>query len=68
MVSQYFKELGHKFKKARKVLTSPDAEYRTKLKHIRKSCRGSAKGKSSSLSISSVHVRSSGAGAPPSYQ
>ena len=36
MVSQYFKELGHKFKKARKVLTSPDPEYRTKLKHITK--------------------------------
>jgi hypothetical protein len=34
MVSQYFKELGYKFKKARKVLTSPDPEYRTKLKQI----------------------------------
>src|SRR5262249_1736131 len=34
MVSQYFKELGYKFKKARKVLTSPDPEYRTKLKRI----------------------------------
>jgi Winged helix-turn helix len=29
MVSQYFNELGYKFKKARKVLTSPDPEYRT---------------------------------------
>jgi transposase len=27
MVSQYFKELGYKFKKARKVLTSPDPEH-----------------------------------------
>ena len=36
MVSQYFKELGYKFKKARKVLTSPDPEYRTKLKQITK--------------------------------
>jgi transposase len=36
MVSQYFKELGYKFKKARKVLTSPDPEYRTKLKEITK--------------------------------
>jgi transposase len=33
-VSQYFTELGYKFKKARKVLTSPDPEYRTKLKRI----------------------------------
>ena len=33
-VSQYFNELGYKFKKARKVLTSPDPEYRTKLKQI----------------------------------
>src|SRR5215472_8451994 len=33
-VSQYFKELGYKFKKARKVLTSPDPDYRTKLKKI----------------------------------
>ena len=31
MVSQYFKEIGYKFKQARKVLTSPDPEYRTKL-------------------------------------
>jgi len=36
MVSQYSKELGYKFKKARKVLTSPDPEYRTKLKQITK--------------------------------
>jgi hypothetical protein len=36
MVSQYFKELGYKFKRARKVLTSPDPEYRTKLKQITK--------------------------------
>ena len=36
MVSQYFKELGYKFKKARKVLTSPDPEYRAKLKQITK--------------------------------
>lgn len=36
MVSQYFRELGYKFKKARKVLTSPDPEYRTKLKQITK--------------------------------
>jgi transposase len=34
MVSLYFNELGYKFKKARKVLTSPDPEYRTKLKQI----------------------------------
>src|SRR5262249_4166784 len=34
MVAQYFPELGYKFKKARKVLTSPDPEYRTKLKRI----------------------------------
>ena len=34
MVSQYFNELGYKFKKARKVLTRPDPEYRTKLKQI----------------------------------
>jgi transposase len=34
MVSQYFKELGYKFKKARRVLTSPDPDYRTKLKQI----------------------------------
>jgi transposase len=34
MVSLYFKVLGYKFKKARKVLTSPDPEYRTKLKRI----------------------------------
>lgn len=33
-ISQYFNELGYKFKKARKVLTSPDPEYRTKLKKI----------------------------------
>jgi len=33
-ISQYFNELGYKFKKARKVLTSPDPEYRTKLKRI----------------------------------
>ena len=33
-VSQYFNELGYKFKRARKVLTSPDPEYRTKLKEI----------------------------------
>ena len=33
-MSQYFKELGYKFKKARKVLTSPDPEYRSKLKQI----------------------------------
>ena len=33
-VSQYFNELGYKFKKGRKVLTSPDPEYRTKLKQI----------------------------------
>ena len=33
-ISQYFSELGYKFKKARKVLTSPDPEYRTKLKNI----------------------------------
>jgi hypothetical protein len=33
-VSKYFNELGYKFKKARKVLTSPDPEYRTKLKQI----------------------------------
>ena len=32
-VSQYFNELGYKFKRARKVLTSPDPEYRTKLNH-----------------------------------
>jgi transposase len=34
MVSQYFTELGYKFKKARRALTSPDPEYRTKLKQI----------------------------------
>jgi len=33
-VSQYFNELGYKFKKARKVLTSPDPEYRAKLERI----------------------------------
>jgi len=33
-VSQYFNALGYKFKKARKVLTSPDPDYRTKLKQI----------------------------------
>ena len=33
-VSQYLNELGYKFKRARKVLTSPDPEYRTKLKEI----------------------------------
>ena len=33
-VFQYFNELGYKFKKARKVLTSPDPEYRAKLKRI----------------------------------
>jgi transposase len=33
-VSQYFNEYGYKFKKARSVLTSPDPEYRTKLKQI----------------------------------
>jgi transposase len=33
-VSQYFNEFGYKFKKARRVLTSPDPEYRTKLKQI----------------------------------
>jgi transposase len=34
MVSLYFKELGYQFKTARKVLTSPHPEYRTKLKKI----------------------------------
>ena len=34
MVSQYFKELGYKFKKARRVLTSPHPDYRAKLEKI----------------------------------
>src|SRR6516162_2429209 len=35
-VSAYFFAMGYKFKKARKVLTSPDPEYRTKLAQITK--------------------------------
>ena len=34
IVSEYFKSMGYKFKKARKVLTSPDPDYRAKLMQI----------------------------------
>jgi len=36
MVSAYFIAMGYKFKKARKVLTSPDPEFRMKLAKITK--------------------------------
>ena len=34
MISEYIKALGYKFQKAKKVLTSPDPNYREKLEHI----------------------------------
>ena len=33
-ISEYISEQGYAFKKARRVLTSPDPEYREKLKEI----------------------------------
>lgn len=35
-ISEYIRSLGYSFKKARKVLTSPDPEYRSKLENITK--------------------------------
>ena len=36
MISEYIKSMGYGFRKAKKVLTSPDPKYREKLQHITK--------------------------------
>ena len=40
MISEYIKSLGYGFRKAKKVLTSPDPNYREKLQHITKILSG----------------------------